>query len=537
MAILKGVLHRDGITAITIFISTFLVKIPFLWNIRNDATFKLPIIDCFEFNTWALRIIHEHFLWASVQNHTPLYAYFVALVYAIFGYNTFYVAIIQYALFSASTALLYFIAARVFNKTTALITCVFMTFYWFFIYVQSFLYSENLSLFLNILLIWCLLFTKDAVKKYFACGIIFGLSVICRPEILLFAVFILLWFIARKITIKKIAEFYFIFLFALALVVFPVILRNYIISGEVMLRSQTGANIYLGNNPDLKGTNIDLEIGDKWRNFITMPHKALNKIASLAECDRYYISETIKKIHKDPMAWARLIVFKTFTILSGREFLRTEDVYVFKNYVLSTPFCLISTKVIFLFGIIGLLFSFRKPKDFLLLYIFIVSTAIIIFFPIKTRYLMPVMPFVAAFSSFGILKFYNALVNKKFASIALMIASIAFFNFFSFYNPLGITIPDLSETYYAIGKNYYYLGENEKAKELYLSSLCLNPKNGAVFNDLGLVYRNSGDQESALKYFKKAIELDDTNDIAKKNYRECLTKGTGHFVNSGLSPI
>ena len=523
MTTLKGDRYRDCVTAIAIFISTFLIKIPFLWNIRNDATFRLPIIDCFEFNIWALRILHQHFLWTSIQNHTPLYAYFVALVYKIFGYNTFYIAIIQYALFSASTALLYFIVVRLFNKTTALITCIVMTFYWFFIYVQSFLYSENLSLFLNIFLVWCLLFTKDTLKKYLACGIIFGLSVVCRPEILLFAVFILLWFVARKIPVKKIIKFYSIFLFALTLIIFPVILRNYVVSGDVMLRSQMGANIYLGNNPELRGTNIDLEIGDKWRKFITMPHRALDKRASLTECDAYFISETIKIIQNDPVEWFRLIAFKIFSVLSGREFLRTEDVYVFKNYILGTPFCIIPTKAIFLFGIIGLMFSFRKPKDFLLLYILLASAAIIIFFPIKTQYLMSVFPFVVAFSSFGAFKFYNALINKKFPAIILMIVLIAFFNFLSFYNPLDIKVPDLSETYYALGKNYYFLGENEKAKELYISSLSLNPKEGSVYNDLGLVYRNAGDHKKALKYFKKAIELDDTNDLAKKNHHQSLT--------------
>jgi len=485
----------------------------------------MPIIDCLEFHSWASDIFLDgKFLWAAVQNHPPLYAYFVALVYSLLGYSTFAVAFVQYVMFSISTVLIYLIAAKLFNRITGLICCIIMTFYWFFIYMQSFLYSENLAIFLNIFLIYYLLFIKDTPKKFFIAGLIFGFSAICRTEILLFTGFILFWFLSKEAIMKKAVRLYCIFICGLLLVLTPVLVRNYTISHSILLRSQLGANLYIGNNADFKGTNIYIEIGKSWADFDSMPNKALKKDVSVAEYDRYFINETKKIISEHPLNWLKLILSKAAAIWLGREFLRTEDVYIFNRYILNRPyFRLIPLSAIFLFAIIGLIFSHRMFKRLLLVYLFILSGMVIIFFPIKTRYIMPIMPFLIPFSAFGVFQVCNALKKKQISSIMVMATVIVVFFILSSYTPLRPVSPDASETYYAIAKNYTDIKDYDKAQRFFLACLSLNPNNLSAMNDFGAMLMCCGKNEEALKYFEKAIEADSTYPLPRLN-RDCLVK-------------
>ena len=82
-----------GISALTLCVRLFLFSL-----VKNDPIFKFPVVDCLEFNMWAVQILNGHMLWDTLQNHTPLYAYFLAGIYKIVGYNPPAAVAIQYVL-------------------------------------------------------------------------------------------------------------------------------------------------------------------------------------------------------------------------------------------------------------------------------------------------------------------------------------------------------------------------------------------------------------------------------------------------------
>jgi hypothetical protein len=41
-----------------VLVLTVLLRIPFLIMVRSDPTFQMPVIDSWEFMTWAYRILH-----------------------------------------------------------------------------------------------------------------------------------------------------------------------------------------------------------------------------------------------------------------------------------------------------------------------------------------------------------------------------------------------------------------------------------------------------------------------------------------------
>jgi len=523
---IKENLKRGDLAALAVFAFSLLVKLPFLADIRHDPAFVFPIIDCLEFNSWAGDILADWAgAWSALRNHPPLYPYFVAFIYAVLGYGTLAVAAAQYVLFSASTAFVYLIAARLFSRPAALLSCAFMTFYWYFLYAQSFLYSENLSLFLNLSCAACLLFLEDGRKKFLLAGLLLGLSAVCRAEIIVVAALISLWFLAGGAAGKKPVKAYALFLCGAALALAPVLARNYAVSGSLALRSQVGENLYMGNAPAFRGTSVLLETGKPWADFISTPDRALNRTLNEAENDRYFFAETRRLIREEPLAWGKLLLSKLAAFGAGTEFLRTEDLYVFNKYFPGRPhFRLVTLPAAFLSALLGLAFSLSGARRYLLLYSFLLSWAALVFFPLKTRYLMPVLPFLMMFSGYGVARLYEVLRRRQFLPAAGAAAFAAVFVLLSFYNPLKPRPPDASETYYAIARNYAEAGDAEKAAEFFLACLRLNPASASALNDLGALLMTAGRDAEALEYFEAALKLDPADPMAGFNYKGCLKK-------------
>ena len=98
----------------------------------------------------------------QLWHHMPGYAYFVALVYKILGFSVVRLAIVQYILGSLSACLVFLLVKRLINRWAALFAALLMSVYWMLIYTQSHVYSENLSMLLNLLRVYVLLFSRDS---------------------------------------------------------------------------------------------------------------------------------------------------------------------------------------------------------------------------------------------------------------------------------------------------------------------------------------------------------------------------------------
>lgn len=520
---LRKLLKGEHAALLLVLLCAFAFRIYFLLLVRKDPAFLMPVVDSLEYQSWAEDILKGNFLWTQLTYHPPLYAYFLAALYKVFGYGTLKIALVQYAMAVAGIALLYLIAKRIVNRAVALLSSIFMATYWFFVYAQTFLFSENLAYILNILLVYLLVVWKDSVKKYLACGVLLGLSMVSRPGLMLLPFLLLAWFIARRLPARRVVQFFFVFFIGLVMVILPVAVRNYMISGEfVLLRTQVGCTLYLGNNPDFKGTSIRLEVGKDWEDFISMPSRVLGRQVKETEADVFFIKETIAVIKRAPVRWLKLIAGKFFSVLMGRDFLTSEDVYFYDKYIVaSTPFAAVSTRLLCILAGAGVVLSFTFARRFLLLYVVILSEIFLLFFQIKSRYLIPVMPFVVIFSSYALYRLYGHLYRREWSWALGIVAMLCVLNTASFMNPLQVELPDASQTYYAIAKNYDARNMYDNAIAFYLRCLQRNPRNIAAYNDLGLLCMNLKRYDAALMYFDAALSIDPHSCKTIMNYKLC----------------
>lgn len=517
--ILKSVPEHYWLFALCLF--AFLAKLLFFVMVRQDPTFTMPIIDPLEFDVWGYKISKGELLWPQITNHPPLYAYFLGLVYFILGYSPANAVLVQYVLASLSLFWLFKIIRHYFDAPTAWVCCFLASTYWFIIYVNSFLFSENLSIVLNILLVYILTIIREGWKKYLTAGFVLALTEVCRPQMFPFALGILVLIFIQSIPLKR--KFVYVFLFLITTLVLNglVIYQNYRVSGEALLRTQIGANIYMGNDPAFQGTNLYVKIGRDWDKFISSPHHHYQQQVGEADSNKYFMSKTMDIIRTRPLEWGGLIAAKAFSIVTGREFLRSEDVYAYNFYVIKTPFCLISTKLIFLLAFMGVCLSIYRRRKIWAMYILLMTFIPMFFFPIKTRYLMGLMPFVLAFSAYVIVGFYHMYKDKEFKTLGLNLFLLGVLVLMSFCNPLRLTLPDVSEAFYAIARNFDARRNMVMAERYYLASIQIDPGNLSAYNELGVLYLNQKRCGQAIGYFKKAIELDPEAVYPKMNLELC----------------
>ena len=83
-----------------------------------------------------------------------------------------------------------------------------------------------------------------------------------------------------------------------------------------------------------------------------------------------------------------------------------------------------------------------------------------------------------------------------------------------------------TDVYNLMGFCYFKLKEHEKAIECFRKVLRLNPGSAIDYANIASNYRDMGNREQAIHYYKFALELDSTIDFARENLQR-LEKGTG----------
>lgn len=519
-------------TLLIIFTVALGIRFWFLACLQKDILFNLPIIDSKEFNILALQLIRHGWVWPSLpnnipQNHAPLYSYFIAVIYKIFGFHINAVAIIQCLLGAASACLMYVLTLRMAGPLAAIVCAGFMTFYWFFIYTQVFLFGESLAMPINIVLVYYLITAKESLKKYVWAGLLLGASLLCRPDLIFFAGLMFVWIWRQYKNPGRALLCYGVFLLLVMAVLAPVLIRNHAISGSWTLRSEVGCNFYLGNDPDSYGSNIFVNVGRIWQKFVSMPYEELHADHTLTESEvnNFYIQKTFSKIADHPFIWVKLIFGKVWCLLTGRDFLRPEDVY-FRNLFVSPHWLqLLSTRLIFILAVPGFLAAWKIRERHQWLFFFLLSYSPSIFFPTQTRYLVPIMPFVIFYASFFVSTCYKAIKAKDQRKFGILIWVMLLFIIASFINPLNLKEPNMSETYYAIADNLHHQKDYDLAEQAYRHALSIDPSNSEAWNDLSALYFSKQDRTSALDCLKNAADADDYYASKYEMARNIVTQG------------
>ncbi len=186
----------------------------------------------------------------------PLYPFFLAALFKIFGYGLIglqAVRVTQAIISCASILMVFLTAKKLLNVKAAFIAAVFYAFYIPNIVTSGYFLTETLFTFLLITMIYLsVVFVESpSILKFTGLGILFTMATLCRPTVALFPVILLIYCLLRKLKFKDLLGPFAAFSLVFALIMTPWWVRNYKEYGEFI--PMTAAS----GNPMLQGTYVD----------------------------------------------------------------------------------------------------------------------------------------------------------------------------------------------------------------------------------------------------------------------------------------
>ncbi len=391
---------HEKLLVLLIFILSFAIRFLFLDETAASPLFAINALrgtDMEGYIRWGAMVSQGVYESGNAFWQAPLYPYFLGAVFKIAGLNIYIAALIQTILSSVSCVLIYYIAKEAFNVKTAAASGLIACFYAPFIFYCPVLLSETLGVFL--LLAALLPIVKSVYrpepKHALAGGALLGLAALARPNFLLFVPFFTLYIFLMTKNIKKFCRYLIPFAGALIVVILPVTVRNYAVSGRFVLISDNfGETFRLSNSFDSLVLNY------------TEPRGPQMPVGSVA----FWRHQAKKALY---FWW-------------GMEVPQNVNYYLFaeSSRILKLP--LIPFWLLFPPGIAGLCLWYKSEyRNNKTLAIFITAYyASIVMLYIISRFRVPFAAAFIPFSAFGLIRISEFVKDKKPAAIPLILLCV-----------------------------------------------------------------------------------------------------------------
>jgi len=398
-------------------------RLIFLLEIRPSPLFHYPILDMRWHRLWAREILAGDLIGKEVFFRAPLYPYFLALVMKVAGSGYFWPRLVQSLVGCLTPVLVHRLAlATGLRKRPALLAGIAAAVYPLFLYYDTEFLIPVLIVPLDLALLLCLarLTPQDRLRAWLLPGIILGLSAIARPDILALVpgVAAWMWLGPCRRNRRGIASRLAALLAATLAVIAPVTVRNAIVGHDfVPIASQGGINFWIGNNPNADGktaTAAGPEItrgyyrDNVWLTSELFAERALGHQLKPSEISNYWFRQGLSFFREDPAAALEFFGKKFYFLLNGAEIPSNQSIYYYRNESalfralvwpgpLKLPFGLLLP-----LAAVGLGFSLRQRRQFLLLYFFLLTYGLgIVAFFVTARFRMPLIPVLLVFAAYA----------------------------------------------------------------------------------------------------------------------------------------
>ena len=527
---LKGLAPKQvWINAGIIASSAFAIRLVYLHGFIRSPFYSFLFLDPKWHDEWAREIASGNWVGNDVFFRAPLYPYFLAVIYQITGGSLLAARLVQFSLGAISAALVYLIGRKLFQRELlGIISGLVFGFYGTLIYFEGELLMPSLIVFLNLM---GLLFLYNALEKespwYFsASGLVFGLSAITRPDVMLPVIGLTLWILMdrkkqlSKVVLRKAMPFF------LSAALFPaaVTIRNGIVGGDyVFISSQGGINFFIGNNQDADGKssvtpgNIYAAPGDKyrdsvWYSSVVIAEQIAGRKLKPSEVSRFWYELAFKWMVNNPSKAALLLERKLYYLFHGHEIPSNNVAYFARNYSMVLSLLLWDRVIAFPAGVViplsvmGMILVWPERRKWAPLYIYVAlyGVAIVMYF-VVARYRMPLVgPFIL-FAVHGIRQMGDMIVEKRWKKLLLVFPVLGVMIFLSNVNAFDVRNDYLARPLINVGNYYNQRGQLEKAEYYYNEALRLYPEHYMALENLAILAVKYGDYIKAEQLYRRAI--------------------------------
>ena len=321
-----------------VLIGGAVLRFAYFQEARSLLDYDSPILDALYHDYWARGLAFGQ--WTpppgqpdpEINSHPyvrpPLYAWFLASVYKIFGPSFDPPRVVQFLLGLCSAFLCALLARRWFGNAAGLVAAAALSFYWIFPYYEAQLVEPPLVI--PLLLVWLGLtvhaLSANSPTACAASGLLLGVIVLARPNALLLCPAFVVWILAGNLLAKhKFSTSMlcaFLFVLGTLATVSPAIVRNLKVSGEFApVTAVGGQNLYLANNPLADGST---GIAPDMRSWSSFHHArfvrdlglSVGRPLTYSEASKIWTDRAIAYIKENPRRFLEL-TFRKFLLLVG----------------------------------------------------------------------------------------------------------------------------------------------------------------------------------------------------------------------------
>lgn len=420
---------------VIILVSAFFIRVYNINKVQNTFCF-IEGTDMIGIHREAMTFFSDLFSQKEPFYRVPTYPFFVASIYSLLGdTDPMNVKFIHVLMGVGICFLIFFLTKQLFGYRTGVIALLISAFYKMFIIHEALLLAETFAAFFITLSIFTifLLQAKPTYKRAIISGIALGMSTLLRGNFALGIPFLLFWLyfkIKKEVSFRKTLYILTIVIFSQAILIAPITLRNYIVSGKFVPISTNGIPaLWLGTNPY---ADVSQDYPPKFY------YQELEDRIKKDGIDKVYMEEIKKFITKQTKVFLNLEKEKFLYSLSALEIPNNLSFAFFQG---ASP--ILKLPIFFSFGIIAILtilsffltFPFRHNTSLLIIFVGMMIIALLPY-SILARFRLPYISPLIILAAFSINWYISKFEQKEYKKVCLSLIPLFLAILFVYWIPL-----------------------------------------------------------------------------------------------------
>ncbi len=362
------------------------------------------------------KLLWEQWYGSQTFQQEPLYSYFVAVSYSLFGKNVRWVFIFQLLMGIFTNLLVYLVARRYFGDLAGTVAAFMAVFFGPMLFYEMILLRSSMAVFSGILLIYVTgtAIQKNSIAWWILTGILTGLALMVHMFFLFFLLGTLMaLFIIYRKNFRKGIFWAAALILGLFVAISPVIYRNYTVGASPMSLSSTGALSFVTMN------------NESFKSFIGWNINAGHLSEIMGETDGRLLKAILPTLKTHPSAASYLSMEwdKFHATFSWFEIPNNVNFYLYRDYIPVLFLTFLSFLVLSPLALTGIFLSLYKKTDAWPLYLmYLVFMFPMLAFMVLSRYRIILVPVLIPFAALTVVELLESWKGwKNYAIVAALV--------------------------------------------------------------------------------------------------------------------
>ena len=505
--------QRDWLILVVLALA-ILVRVIYLLQYRASPFWEQLTVDNWYHHHWAQSLAGGNILGDTTYFRAPLYAYCLGLLYALLGDSFWVGRLFGFAIGVTSLVMTYVVARRFLGARFAAVAAAIQGFLPVVIYFETELLLDPLYMLLMQVAVWRMLIWLDTQRQrdLFLCGLATGLAAICRPIVLAPALVVLIWAAwGQRLYWNRILRGA-VFILGVLVFITPIFIRNLVIANDpVLIASQDGINLYLGNNAQADGLSAVMPepLGHNWqiRQITHIAQSELGHKLKPGEVSAYWRGQAVDWIKENPGSFLSLWAKKMIYQFGDREISNNRPLQSYFSSFGLLDHNPLSFGLVFPCAVLGAVVWWRRhPAARLVVFMIAIYAIAVALFFFSSRFRLPIIPYFCMLAAAGLFWIQEQL-RRQLIVVAAALAALIGLGWLSFHPPIAYPDTWSVQSLVSRGLLLYSKGDFHSALEPFRRAAEINPAFPDVNLNLGATYLRIERLDSAETCFRREIQL------------------------------